>query len=691
MGDNGNGKTNGYSADSFEILTGLEPIRRDPNMYINSTGVDGILQLLIECIDNTVDESKVLKGVKKVVGKISLKKDGTAVIEDNGRGIPVDINKKYGIPAVYISFEHIHGGSKLIGNVNSSYSSSIGVHGVGLSCVNALSENLVVTIKQDGKVYQCEYNRGDRVKDLTVIGKCKKDETGTTIKFKFDNSIMTLTDSFFGKVEYPFNIGKLRTKLERYVLFNDNIEFILDYEIGDTKEKEVFSSEDYNTEDLIKNSSIDGFYLDLYDENKDVGYSVRTLLTVSDPSSTNKMSAVNGLFVGSGGVHTQAIEKAIFEYVYDIFKSKGLLDPDYPLVKHEVLNKVSYIIQLTTEVTAFQGQVKNYFDNPEVGFALTSYYKAEIQEADNRFIGTLVDTIRREYKNRVDFNKEEKIKKENKKSKLNIKKQKELLSNFFDCEGTRKSKNECWFIEGGSASVAFNLRNKKYQAFAKLKGKLINTAKANPDKIKNNEQFLLLQSIIQLNKFGKYILCTDADIDGLHIRSLFIKIMIDWFPEIIKDKQLYIALAPLYRLEYRGKILYAYSEKEKKDLVESGAKVSHRFKGLGEMNSEELFEHVVTNNRMVLITHDKSECRFMEGVDFITNDEFVEYLMGRDSSIRKGLVLDSFADDRLKEYMSKKKKEVKRLKTTVDPMLALGHVEKEEIEELDDFTDYTDI
>ena len=303
--ENNNNIIGSYTADDFDVLVGLEAVRVDTTMYINSTGVDGIMQLLVECIDNVIDESKVLDGIKKVTCKVNLLPDGKAIIEDNGRGIPVEVNKKIDKEAVYISFEHLHGGAKLKNNTGSQYGASIGVHGVGLACVNALSEILTVTIKRDGNIYQCEYEKGVRTKDLKIIGSCDINDTGTKIEFKYDNTIMKLKDSILGDVDYPFNIDVLKEKLEKYALFNKNINIELTFDKGekfsdyanstdgedasegilviednqDESERKghyVFSNESYSIVDMLKEVSSDGNVVELFDENPDAGYKIRT-------------------------------------------------------------------------------------------------------------------------------------------------------------------------------------------------------------------------------------------------------------------------------------------------------------------------------------------------------------------------------------------------------------------------------
>ena len=720
---NSNGFIGRYSAEDFDILEGLEAIRVDTNMYVNSVGVDGILQLLVECIDNVIDESKVLNGFRRVTCDVKLLPDGTALVRDNGRGIPVDVNKKFNKPAVYISFEHLHGGAKLKNNTGSQYDDSIGVHGIGLACVNALSEKLIVRIKRDGKVYSCEYSKGKRTKDLYVIGDCDVDDTGTEIEFKYDNSIMKLTDSILGNVDYPFSISGLKEKLEKYALFNKNVEIFLDYNLGEPEEVNeveeggeddsyvvddvtretdrkgyiIYSAEKYNIRDILSKASNDGFITELYDENEEIGYKIRTYLTVTEFEQSIKMSAVNGLYVREGGVHEEALKNRLCEYVLEMFQTRGLLDSTCPLLPSEILQKVSYVIELASRDSAFTAQVKNAFNSPEIGSAISNYYQIVFQKLDKKFLNNLTKQIKSFYDNKVEYLRDAKEKSEQRKPVISVKEQRTLFENFFDCESNRKNKTEIWIFEGDSAANGFKDRDTEYQAYMKLCGKLINTAKASPEKIKANKQFRLFQAIYNKNKFGRYVLCADADVDGKHICSLFLKMIVDWFPSLVEEGKFYVAVAPLYKMSYRNKIVYAATDREKDALQEKGARIISRFKGIGGMDSKEFYKLVVEDrSRQIKVTYNSLMKPLLYGeaakdMD-VNNRDFVDMMMGNDTFLRKSIVLNNFCDLRLRNYMKEKRRIIKGQRTYFDPL-------QEEIEEEgwenkeygDDWDSYIDV
>ena len=403
------------------------------------------------------------------------------------------------------------------------------------------------------------------------------------------------------------------------------------------------------------------------------GTRLEPILTVTDFAENIKISAVNGLYVKEGGVHEDALKHQLCEYVGELFVNKKYLDDNYSLNNSDILSKMSYVIELTSDVSSFTAQVKNAFNNPEIGNELNKYYQVAVRKIDKEIINNLIRQVKSVYDNKVDYFEDLKKKKESKKPVISIKEQRDLFEDFYDCESNHKSKTELWIFEGNSASNGFANRDVKYQAYIKLVGKVINSSKSTSDKVKNNKQYRLLQAVINRNKFGKYILCTDADIDGKHIRSLFIKLIIDWFPQIIEEGRLYIAIAPLYKIKAGRDEFYVYSDAEKDGWLEKGGSILRRYKGIGEMFPEEFMEAVVHDrSKLIKVNHSFIEKAEIDGLEFdnssINNGVIVDLLMGQDTFLRKSIVASRFCEDNLREYMNKKKSIIKKQRTYIDPM-----------------------
>jgi len=638
-----------YSADSFDILEGLEPIRKDPTMYVNSTGVDGIFQLLMECIDNSVDESKVLEGIRLVKCIIKLNRDGSAIIEDNGRGIPVEINKKHGIPAIYIALEYIHGGAKLYNK--SSYGASIGVHGVGLSCVNALSKRLSVTVKRDGNIYNCKYEYGRRSSELCIIGKCDINDTGTIIEFLYDDSILTLDSGFKGKVEYPFDVETLKDRLEKYMYFNSNIEFDLYFDTDKKSGLIEYKRDDYSLEELIEMHT--SKYSFVKDEDKELGYIINIYLGISKNMDLN-MTAVNGLYLIEEGSHVAAFKSVIKRLVLDQLSKDNVIDTKYKLRDGEILRGISYIITLDTPKATFMGQVKNKYENPSISMSLYDVYRYLLNTSLKDIFQTHYENVKQYYVNKLKEIEVQLNKKTNKLPHLSVKEEKKLMELFYDCSSNDKDKNECWLLEGKSASGTFaETRDGRYESYLLLQGKPINVSKKS-ERVESSRIFKSIASVIKMNKHSRFILCTDADVDGYHIRSLVLNLFVNYFPTIIKEKRLYLAYAPLYKYSLNGKYVFAYDDEQAEELTRKGAVLVTRFKGLGGIDKEDFRKTVVEADNKVLVVHNKDS--IIDEETGLTSAELVKLIMGEDPVFRREIVLRRFAGKKLYDFYKNKSK-----------------------------------
>ena len=654
-----------YDEDSIYLYEGLEAIRKDTSMYVNSTGIDGIMQLLIEIIDNSVDESKKLLGIQPVNIDIELRKDGSAKVTDNGRGIPYKMSTRYHKPSCYIAFEHIHGGGKLKGTDSEGYSNSIGVHGVGLACVNALSKYLIINIKRDGKIFEIKYEKGVRTKDLTEIGTCPEMDTGTSIEFLYDDSIMSLTDNYRGEVDYPFDIDELKERLINYTLFNENAYITLSYELPDgSKGRFIPKDENYTIEGLLEkyaheNAPIEDFsYTDA--NNK---FTVRTLFTLSNIEKVTK-SAVNGLYVVDGGSHEVAFSREIVKVVREHMENRNILNPDYPLYDSEILDHISYLIILNVDKPEFQGQVKRYYSDAYVGSELARHYGVVLHTLEKGLLDSIISFVSYRYNERVARAIEEQKAKDKKLKNISTEQKQNLSKNLYDCTSTRKSVTEIWFVEGGSAGISLiDCRDKETTAVALLKGKLTNSSKSNKESLKQNEQFQLIQMAVQRNKYGKFIISADPDVDGKHIQMLFINLVINYFPQLIDKGMLYLAEIPLYMFTKGSDTVYAYSEQEKEDLADKyrGYKIQ-RFKGLGEFTSEQLCKILLEDSKFVRVTWASDAVKKAE------NLEAIDLLMGSNVALRKEMVMSRFVDKSVSDYFRTKSHIKKRQSILIDPL-----------------------
>ncbi len=603
---------NDYSAAQIQVLEGLEPVRKRPGMYIGSTDIIGLHESLREIIDNAVDEA--LAGFAKNVW-IVLNKDGSATVVDDGRGIPVDIMPQYKKSALEVVMTKLHAGGKFGG---SAYKISGGLHGVGSSVVNALSEWTWVEVRRDGKVYRQEYSRGKVKSELMKLDSSEfklpddfsSPQTGTTVTFLPDNEI-------FSTIEFEFDTIKKLIRERAYLI--PNLYFHL-YDKREGQEKEINFYFEGGISSLISkiNENKTGIHNVIFIEKQDGEVNVEVALQYNDAYSENVESYVNVINTINGGTHLTGFRMALTRAINDYGKKIGSFKEDEEGITgddtREGLTAVVYV-KMPQDRIQFEGQTKGKLGNAEiqpvvqsiVKEGLTTYF--EENPSDGRKILEKVYLAA--------------------KARLAAKAAKEAIlrkgalegsslpGKLADCQEKDPSVSELYLVEGDSAGgSAKQGRDRKFQAILPLKGKILNTERARLDKLIEHEEvknliIALGMGIGETIKFEKLryhriIIMTDADVDGEHIETLILTFFYRHMPEVIKEGFLYIAMPPLYKLQSGKDMRYAYSDDEKDStikLMQAATKNSisiQRYKGLGEMNPSQLWETTMNPANRIL-------------------------------------------------------------------------------------------
>ena len=617
---------NDYTAESIKVLEGLEGVRKRPAMYIGGTGKNGLHHLVYEVMDNSVDEA--LAGFCKVIN-ISINKDGSVTVDDDGRGIPVEIHPDYKVPAVQIALTKLHAGGKFD---KKSYVISGGLHGVGISVVNALSKTLIAEIKRDGKVYSQEYSRGNVKTKLKEIGKTT--DTGTKITFWPDEQI-------FSTLEFDYKF--LETRLREVSFLNPGLKITLTDEINN-KKQEFFSAG--GLIEFVKwiNKSKSIMHKPIYFKRIIDDLSIEVSIQYNEGYQENIFGFVNTINTVEGGTHVSGFKTALTRVINDYAKRKNLLRGE-SLSGDDVREGLTSVISIKMGEPQFEGQTKTKLGNSEVKGAVDSAVTSALLEffEENPPIAKKI-TLKVLSSARA---------------RLAAKKAKELVrrktafslsglpGKLSDCSDKKSDYSELYLVEGESAGgSAKQARNKNNQAILPLKGKILNIEKSNPSKIFSNEEITNMitavgagvgdQFDIKNIRYGKIIIMTDADVDGDHIKTLLLTFFFRFMPKLIENGNIYIALPPLYRIR-KKEDHYVYSDAELKKAIEKLGIVNvTRFKGLGEMNSDQLWETTMNPKTR------KIKRIFIE--DALEADRVFEMLMGDDIQARKEFIQENASE-----------------------------------------------
>ena len=589
-----------YGASQIQILEGLEAVRVRPGMYIGSISSRGLHHLVYEIVDNSVDEA--LAGFCTEI-EVSINEDNSITVKDNGRGIPVDIQKKAGLPALEVVFTILHAGGKFGGG---GYKTSGGLHGVGASVVNALSTWLDVKVYRDGKIYHMRFERGKVVEKMEVIGECDPQKTGTEVSFLPD-------DTIFEETVYDFDILKVR--LRETAFLTKALKITL---IDNREEKKKMS---FHYEGGIKefvtylNKGKVPIYEDvIYCEGTKEKVMVEVAMQHNDNYSESIYTFVNNINTPEGGTHLSGFKNALTKTFNEYARSNKLLkDSDENLSGEDIREGLVAIISVKIEDPQFEGQTKQKLGNSEAQTAVNSIvseqltYFLEQNPAVAKIISEKAITAQRA---RAAARKARDLTR--RKSALDSM---SLTRKLADCTSKNPEECESFIVEGDSAGgSAKGARRRDTQAILPLRGKILNVEKARLDKIYSNAEIKGMITAfgtgihddfdITKLRYNKIIIMTDADVDGAHIDTLMLTFIYRFMPDLIKEGHVYLAQPPLYKLEKNKKVWYAYSDEELNNILKEVGRDQNnkiqRYKGLGEMDAEQLWETTMDPERRVL-------------------------------------------------------------------------------------------
>ena len=590
-----------YGADQIQILEGLEAVRKRPGMYIGSTSARGLHHLVYEIVDNAVDEA--LAGYCDTI-EVSVNEDNSITVIDNGRGIPVGINHKAGIPAVEVVFTILHAGGKFGGG---GYKVSGGLHGVGASVVNALSAWLEVTIYREGKIYRQRYERGKTIYSLKVIGECEPEKTGTTVSFHPDPEIFE---------ETVFDFSTLKHRFREIAFLTKGLKIIARDKREEEEKKLVFHYEG-GIKEFVQylNRSNTPLYEDiLYFEGEKDGVMVEVAMQHNDAYTENTYGFVNNITTPEGGTHIMGFRNAITKTFNDYArKNKLLKENEQNLSGEDIREGLTAIISVKIEDPQFEGQTKQKLGNSEARGAVDSVVSGQLEiylEQNPAVAKIIIEKSILSQRARDAARKARDLTR--RKSALDGM---SLPGKLADCVDKDPSKCEIYIVEGDSAGgSAKTARNRATQAILPLRGKILNVEKARLDKIYANAEIKAMITAfgtgihedfdISKLRYHKIIIMTDADVDGAHIATLLLTFLYRFMPELIKQGYVYLAKPPLFKLEKNRKVHYAYSESEQASILSEigleGCSIQ-RYKGLGEMDADQLWETTMDPERRILM------------------------------------------------------------------------------------------
>ena len=591
---------NNYGADQIQILEGLEAVRKRPGMYIGSTSSKGLHHLVYEIVDNSVDEA--LAGYCTEID-VQINSDNSITVTDNGRGIPVGINAKSGLPAVQVVFTILHAGGKFGGG---GYKVSGGLHGVGASVVNALSEWLEVKVCRDGNIYEQRYERGKVMYPLKIVGSCEPEKTGTKFTFLPDREI-------FEETVYDFDI--LKNRLREMAFLTKGIKIILRDDRENKKEK-IFHYEGGIKEfvQYLNRSKTPLYDNIIYCEGTVNNISVEVAFQHNDDYNESIYSFVNNINTPEGGMHLTGFRNAITKTFNDYARSNKLLkDSEQNLTGEDIREGLTAIVSVKIENPQFEGQTKQKLGNSEARGAVDNVvteqltYFLEQNPTVAKMIcekSLLAQRAREAARKARDLTR--------RKTALESM---SLPGKLADCSDKDPKNCEIFIVEGDSAGgSAKSARSRATQAILPLRGKILNVEKARLDRILGNAEIKAMITAfgtgihedfdITKLRYHKIIIMTDADVDGAHIATLMLTFLYRFMPELIKQGYVYLAQPPLYKLERNKKVWYAYSDEQLNEiLTEVGRDQSNkiqRYKGLGEMDADQLWETTMDPAKRIL-------------------------------------------------------------------------------------------
>ncbi|MDI6605099.1 MAG: DNA topoisomerase (ATP-hydrolyzing) subunit B [Thermoanaerobacteraceae bacterium] len=605
-----------YDAGQIQILEGLEAVRKRPGMYIGSTGPKGLHHLVYEIVDNSIDEA--LAGFCKNI-LVIIHKDNSITVKDDGRGIPTGIHPKVGKSAVEVSLTILHAGGKFN---NDAYKVSGGLHGVGVSVVNALSEKLEVIVKQNGKIFKQEYERGVPKTELNIIG--ETNETGTTITFKPDKEI-------FEELEYNYDI--LLQRLRELAFLNKGVKIEL---IDERDGKEEILHYEGGIVSFVKylNRNKEVLHEEpIYMEAKSEDYDVEVCMQYNDTYTENIFSFANNIDTREGGTHLIGFKTALTKVINDYARKFNVIkENEKNLQGEDVREGLTAIVSVKLKNPQFEGQTKTKLGNTEMRSIVDSIVTEKLtafMEENPKVAKIILEKATSAARAREAAKKARELTR--RKTALEST---ALPGKLSDCSEKDASKCELFLVEGDSAGGSAKMgRNSKFQAILPLRGKIINVEKARIDKILSNEEIRAMITALGTGigddfdisklRYHKVVIMTDADVDGSHIRTLLLTFFYRFMRPLVENGNVYIAQPPLYKVEKSKKVYYSYSDKELDLLLQKIGRESYniqRYKGLGEMNADQLWDTTMDPEKRTMLRVNLE--------DVMAADEIFTILMG---------------------------------------------------------------
>ena len=587
-----------YEAGDIQVLEGLEAVRRRPGMYIGSTDVRGLHHLVTEVVDNSIDEA--LAGACDRI-EVTIGKDNTVTVADNGRGIPVGIHPEYGVPALELAMTRLHAGAKFGGR---GYKVASGLHGVGVSAVNALSEWLEVRVKQDGKLYRQRYERGTPVTPVEVVGKVPKGETGTQTAFLPDTTIIQTVRYRFDTLAQRFREMAFLTRALT-IQFRDERD---GREIAFYFEGGIRSFVRY----LNKNRKV--LHPPLYVEKQVNGTSVEVSLQYTDGYAESVYAFANNVNTVDGGTHLTGFRSALTRTLNDYARKSGLLkDNESNFSGEDTREGLTAILSVKLLDPQFESQTKSKLGNAEVRGQVESVVAeamSAFMEENPRYAKGIVGKCLISSRARAAARRARDMV-----VRRSALESTTLPGKLADCSERDPSETEIYIVEGDSAGgSAKQGRDRHFQAILPLRGKILNTERARLDRILRNKEIEAMIAALGTGisdqfdlsglRYHRVVIMTDADVDGAHIRTLLLTFFFRYMTPLIENGHLYIAQPPLYRVVAKRKEYYAYSDAERDDIlkrIDGGSASIQRYKGLGEMNPDQLWETTMNPENRTLL------------------------------------------------------------------------------------------